>query len=85
MRQLLLERDYDSINMVHIAARPGSLATPLYNDARGKSAPVLALTQRAGRPVVERVAASAARSADPAAERMREIVLVSLAPSPNRR
>jgi hypothetical protein len=27
MRQLLLERDYDSINMGHIAARPASRAT----------------------------------------------------------
>ncbi|MFC4117201.1 TetR/AcrR family transcriptional regulator [Nonomuraea zeae] len=78
MRQLLLERDYDSINMGHIAARAGLARNTLYNYARDKSALVLALTQRAGRPVVERVAAIAARSADPAAERMREIIVAVL-------
>ncbi|MFL6124329.1 TetR/AcrR family transcriptional regulator [Actinophytocola sp.] len=74
MRQLLLERDYDSINMGHIAARAGLARNTLYNYARDKSALVLALTERAGRPAVERVAAIAARSGEPAAERMREIV-----------
>ncbi|GGL17692.1 TetR/AcrR family transcriptional regulator [Nocardia jinanensis] len=74
MRQLLLERDYDTINMGHIAARAGLARNTLYNYARDKSALVLALTQRASRPAVERVAAIAARSADPAAERMREII-----------
>ncbi|MBF8185230.1 TetR/AcrR family transcriptional regulator [Nonomuraea sp. K274] len=78
MRQLLLERDYDSINMGHIAARAGLARNTLYNYARDKSALVLALTQRAGRPAVERVAAIAARSANPAAERMREIVVAVL-------
>lgn len=74
MRQLLLERDYDSINMGHIASRAGLARNTLYNYARDKNALVLALTQRAGRPTVERVAALAARSTDPAAERLREIV-----------
>ena len=74
MRQLLLERDYDSINMGHIAARTGLARNTLYNYARDKSALVLALTERTGRPAVERVTAIAARSADPAAERMREII-----------
>jgi AcrR family transcriptional regulator len=74
MRQLLLERDYDSINMGHIAARAGLARNTLYNYARDKSALVVALTERAGRPAVERVAAITARSAEPAAERMREIV-----------
>ncbi|MEV4517475.1 TetR/AcrR family transcriptional regulator [Dactylosporangium sp. NPDC049525] len=74
MRQLLLERDYDSINMGHIAARTGLARNTLYNYARDKSALVLALTHRAGRPALERVAAIAARSADPAAERLREII-----------
>ncbi|MET7393779.1 TetR/AcrR family transcriptional regulator [Dactylosporangium sp. NPDC005572] len=78
MRQLLLERDYDSINMGHIAARAGLARNTLYNYARDKSALVLALTQREGRPAVERVAAIAARSADPAAERMREIIVAVL-------
>jgi AcrR family transcriptional regulator len=74
MRQLLLERDYDSINMGHIAARAGLARNTLYNYARDKSALVLALTKRASRPAVERVAAIAARSPDPAAERIREII-----------
>ncbi|MEU0646840.1 TetR/AcrR family transcriptional regulator [Streptomyces umbrinus] len=73
-RQLLLERDYDSINMGHIAARAGLARNTLYNYARDKRALVLALTERASRPLVEQVAAIAARSADPAAERMREII-----------
>ncbi|GAA4931201.1 AcrR family transcriptional regulator [Nonomuraea thailandensis] len=78
MRRLLPERDYDSINLGHIAARAGLARNTLYNYARDKSALVLALTERAGRPAVERVAAIAARSADPAAERMREIIVVVL-------
>jgi AcrR family transcriptional regulator len=74
MRQLLLERDYDSINMGHIAARAGLARNTLYNYAGDKNALILALTERAGRPTVARVAAIAARSADPAAKRMREII-----------
>ena len=74
MRQLLLERDYDSINMGHIAARAGLARNTLYNYARDKSELALVLTQRAARPAVERVAAIAARSPDPAVERMREII-----------
>ena len=74
MRQLLLERDYDAITMGHLAARTGLARNTLYNYAGDKSALVLALTRRASRPVVERVAAIAARSSDPAAERMREII-----------
>jgi len=78
MRQLLLERDYDSINMGHIAAGAGLARNTLYNYAGDKSALVLALTRRVGRPTVERVAAIGARSADPAAERMREIIAAVL-------
>lgn len=74
MRQLLLERDYDSINMGHIAARAGLARNTLYNYARDKSALVVALTERAGLPAVERVAAIAARSTESAEERMRAIV-----------
>ncbi|WP_326946620.1 TetR/AcrR family transcriptional regulator [Amycolatopsis sp. NBC_01307] len=77
-RQLLLERDYDSITMGHIAARAGLARNTLYNYARDKSALVLALTQRLAQPAVERVAAIAARSADPAAQRLREIVVAVL-------
>ncbi|RKT56434.1 TetR family transcriptional regulator [Saccharothrix australiensis] len=78
LRQLLLERDYDSINMGHIAARAGLARNTLYNYAHDKSALVLALTRRAGRPAVERVTEVAARSAEPAADRMREIIEVVL-------
>ena len=74
MRELLLERDYESITMGHIAARAGLARNTLYNYAPDKSALVLALTRRASRPMVERVAAIAARSADPAAQRMREVI-----------
>lgn len=74
LRQLLLERDYDSINMGHIAARAGLARNTLYNYARDKSALVLALTERAARPAVARVAAIAARSEKPAAERIRQII-----------
>lgn len=74
MRQLLSERDYDSITVGHIATRAGLARNTLYNYARDKGALVLALTQRTGQPAVERVAAIAARSADPAADRLREII-----------
>ncbi|MGK5684257.1 TetR/AcrR family transcriptional regulator [Actinoplanes sp. URMC 104] len=78
MRHLLLEHDYDAITMGHIAARAGLARNTLYNYARDKNALVLALIRRAGRPAVERVAAIAARSADPAARRLREIVATVL-------
>ena len=81
MRQLLLERDYESINMGHIAARAGLARNTLYNYARDKDALVLALTERACRPGVERVGAIAARTPDPAAQRLREIVEAVLAAS----
>lgn len=74
MRQLLLERPYDAITMGHIAARAGLARNTLYNYAGDKSALVRALTERAGRPAVARVAAIAARSDEPAAARLREIV-----------
>jgi len=76
--QLLLERGYESITMGHIAARAGLARNTLYNYARDKSALVMVLTQRAGLPAIEHVAAIAARSAEPAAQRMREIVEVVL-------
>jgi AcrR family transcriptional regulator len=84
MRQLVLERDYDTITMGHIAARAGLARNTLYNYAPDKTALVLALTRRAGRPAVERVATIAARSDDPAAERIREIVEVVLEVSMDR-
>ncbi|MFF1926256.1 TetR/AcrR family transcriptional regulator [Streptomyces sp. NPDC058221] len=77
-RQLLLERDYDSITMGHIAARAGLARNTLYNYARDKTALVLALTRRAGRPAIQRVATIAARPACPAADRLLEIIDVVL-------
>ena len=74
MRELLLERDYESINMGHIAARVGLARNTLYNYARDKGTLVLALTERASRPALERVTAIAARSADSATQRLGEIV-----------
>ncbi|MBM2619781.1 helix-turn-helix transcriptional regulator [Actinoplanes sp. LDG1-06] len=78
MRELLLERDYDSINMGHIAARAGMARNTLYNYARDKSALVRALTERASRPALARVAEIAARTEEPAADRMREIIAAFL-------
>ena len=78
MRQLLLERDYDSITMGHLAERAGLARNTLYNYGRDKGSLVVALTERVGRPAVEQVAAIAARAADPAADRMRQIVAAVL-------
>ena len=78
VRHVLLERDYDSITMGHIAARAGLARNTLYNYAPDRNALVLALTERAGRPAVERVNEIAAREARPATERLREIVEVVL-------
>ncbi|MFD9700127.1 TetR/AcrR family transcriptional regulator [Lentzea sp. NPDC059081] len=81
VRQLLLERDYDSITLGHIAARAGLARNTLYNYAADKRTLVLELARRASRPLAERVSAIAARSAVPAADRLREIVDVVLAGS----
>ncbi|WP_434443961.1 TetR/AcrR family transcriptional regulator [Lentzea sp. E54] len=81
MRQLLLERDYDSITMGHIATRAGLARNTLYNYAGDKRALVLALAHRASGPLAERVAAIAARAPEPAADRMREIIEVILSAS----
>ncbi|GAA0253076.1 helix-turn-helix domain-containing protein [Cryptosporangium japonicum] len=74
LRELMLEQDYDAITMGSIAARAGLARNTLYNYARDKSALVLALTERAARPTLDRVAAIAARAEVPAADRMGEIV-----------
>ncbi|MEV0941749.1 TetR/AcrR family transcriptional regulator [Micromonospora wenchangensis] len=79
MRQLLRERDYDSITMGHIAARAGLARNTLYNYGRDRSALVLALTQRVGQPTVQQVATIAARSTEPPAQRLREIIETVLA------
>ncbi|MEA5360224.1 TetR/AcrR family transcriptional regulator [Amycolatopsis sp., V23-08] len=78
MRQLVGERSYDSITLGHIADRAGLARNTLYNYGRDKGALVLALTRRACGPLVERVAAIAARPGEPAAARMREIVAAVL-------
>ena len=78
MRELLVERDYDSINMAHIAARAGLARNTLYNYGRDKTTLVVALTERVGRPTTARAAAIAARAADPAAQRLSEIIEVVL-------
>jgi AcrR family transcriptional regulator len=84
VRELLIERDYESINMGHIAARAGLARNTLYNYAADKSALVVALIERAARPAVARVSAIAARSAAPAAERMGEIIEAFLHASTDR-
>jgi AcrR family transcriptional regulator len=78
LRELLGERDYDSITMGHIAARAGLARNTLYNYGRDKSALVVALTERVGQPTTERVAAIAGRTDEPAGRRLREIVEVVL-------
>ncbi|WP_063061196.1 TetR/AcrR family transcriptional regulator [Nocardia sienata] len=74
LRQLLLEYEYDAIKMGHIAARAGLARNTLYNYASDKSTLVLALTRRASRPMLDRVTAIAARSGDPAVQRLGEII-----------
>ena len=81
LRHLLLERDYDSITMGHIAAEAGLARNTLYNYAKDKRTLVLELARRASRPLAERVSAIAGRSAEPAADRVREVVEVILAAS----
>ncbi|MCG8926959.1 TetR/AcrR family transcriptional regulator [Lentzea sp. CC55] len=83
LRHLLLERDYDSITMGHIAAQAGLARNTLYNYAGDKRALVLELARRASRPLVHQVSAIAARSAAPAADRMRTIIEAILSASTN--
>lgn len=83
VRRLLLDRDYDSITMGHIATEAGLARNTLYNYAADKKTLVLELARRASRPLAEQVSAIAARSSEPAAERVREIVEVILSGSTN--
>jgi AcrR family transcriptional regulator len=78
LRQLLAERDYDTITMGHIATRAGLARNTLYNYGREKTALVVALTERAGRPTTVRVTQIAARGDEHAAQRLREIIEVVL-------
>ncbi|MEU3645870.1 TetR/AcrR family transcriptional regulator [Lentzea sp. NPDC034063] len=83
LRHLLLERDYESITMGHIAAQAGLARNTLYNYAADKRTLVLELARRASRPLAEQVASIAARSPEPAADRLREIVEAILSASTN--
>ncbi|MBP2479546.1 AcrR family transcriptional regulator [Crossiella equi] len=83
MRQLLLERDYESITMGHIAAQAGLARNTLYNYAADKRGLVLELARRASRPLAEQVATIAARSEAPAATRLLEIIEAILAAATN--
>lgn len=71
--ELLTERDYESINLGHIAARAGLARNTLYNYASDKTSLVLAIAERASRPVLESVTAIA-DAPEPAAERARQII-----------
>ncbi|WP_170155142.1 MULTISPECIES: TetR family transcriptional regulator [Lentzea] len=66
---LVLERDYDSINMGHIATKAGLARNTLYNHANDKRTLVPQLARRASLPLTEDVAVIAARSAWSAADR----------------
>ncbi|HUQ61504.1 TetR/AcrR family transcriptional regulator [Lentzea sp.] len=83
VRRLLLERDYDSITMGHIATAAGLARNTLYNYAADKKTLVLELARRASLPLAQQVSAIAARSSDMAAERVREIIEVILSESTN--
>lgn len=71
--ELLAERDYDSINLGHIAARAGLARNTLYNYADDKASLVIAIAERASRPVLDRVTAIADGSG-PATDRARAII-----------
>jgi AcrR family transcriptional regulator len=71
--ELLTERDYESIKLGHIAARAGLARNTLYNYASDKNSLVLAIAERASRPVLDRVTAIADKP-EPATDRAREII-----------
>lgn len=70
---LLTERDYDSINLGHIAARAGLARNTLYNYADDKAALVIAIAERVSRPVLDRIT-TIADAAGPATDRARAII-----------
>lgn len=70
---LLTERDYDSINLGHIAARAGLARNTLYNYADDKAALVIAIAERVSRPVLDRIT-TIADEAGPATDRARAII-----------
>lgn len=71
--ELLSERDYESINLGHIAARAGLARNTLYNYANDKTSLVLAIAERASRPILDSITAIAATPA-PATDRARQII-----------
>ena len=71
--ELLTERDYESINLGHIAARAGLARNTLYNYASDKTSLVLAIAERASRPILDKVTAIA-DAPEPATERARQII-----------
>jgi AcrR family transcriptional regulator len=71
--ELLTERDYESINLGHIAARAGLARNTLYNYASDKTSLVLAIAERASRPVLADVTTIADAPA-PAPDRARQII-----------
>lgn len=71
--ELLTERDYESINLGHIAARAGLARNTLYNYASDKTSLVLAIAERASRPILDSISAIAATPA-PATERAKQII-----------
>jgi AcrR family transcriptional regulator len=71
--ELLTERDYESINLGHIAARAGLARNTLYNYASDKTSLVLAIAERASRPILDGVTAIA-DAPEPATERARRII-----------
>lgn len=70
---LLAERDYDSINLGHIAARAGLARNTLYNYADDKASLVVAIAERASRPVLDRIT-KIADGSGPATDRARAII-----------
>jgi AcrR family transcriptional regulator len=71
--ELLTERDYESINLGHIAARAGLARNTLYNYASDKTSLVLAIAERASRPILDGITAIA-DAPEPATERARQII-----------
>lgn len=73
LRELLTEREYDSITLGQIAAKAGVARNTLYNYAPDKSALVVRIAERTARPILDRITAIA-DSATPPADRVRSIV-----------
>lgn len=77
MNTLLTERDYDTINLGHIAERAGIARNTVYNYARDKAGLVVAIAARASGPFLETVTALAAEDR-PATARLSDITVVTM-------